>query len=234
MSIFATMFATACGQGLSTPRASSPMKDGGTNSSVDQRDDRGGSVTSETSPDQGPVLVPDADEPRDTNPPPTDVNQLPMEMPLAQTKPFPPATGGDFDFGAGRFSITSNTFEGSIVLSHTIATTPPRAGPLGATHKLSVSPTMKTRVPARIQLRIPTDWQGNLSTWQLAYFEAKPADPPGLWLACAEAAPAADERALEGKSPPFDEGFEHFALLRRCSDSKDCVSPFTCLSGLCQ
>lgn len=241
--------AIACGPGLSTPRAmpGSPTSDAGVNVPLDQRQDRqardevgnvvdmpsndnaaepsagaGGVVGGSPSGDGGAPVG-------DTFTDATSANGSTLQM-----KQFASAVGGDFDFGAGRFTITSNTFEGPVTLTQVI-TPPPRPGPVALTHELSVSPRQKTKIPARIRLRIPADWKGDSSAWQLAYFKPKPSDPPGLWLVCSNAAPVSDERAFEGESPPFDNGVEHFALLRRCSGSTNtCEPPFVCLSGLCQ
>lgn len=213
--------AIGCGQGLSTPRAGARPNDADTRTPIESRNEPG---PAEVGSSVGDAL-----------PAPSDVRGVDETAPSPgpQSKQFPAAVGGDFDFGEGRMTITSNTFEGPVTLTQSIAT-PPRLGPVGATHELSVSPRMKTKIAARIRLRVPAAWKGEVSTWQLAYFKPKPADPPGLWLPCNQAEPVSDERALEGEAPPFDVGIEHFALLRRCGGGTGCDPALFCLSGLCQ
>jgi hypothetical protein len=230
----AIVFAFACGQGLSTPRAGADANPRGRmDSQAGSQPDvsgTGGSSTPQTSNDASndagdTINQPDlpSDAVLETNAP----------SPGTQMKQFSAAVGGDFDFGAGRFTITSNTFEGPVTITQS-QVVPVRLGPVATTHEVSVSPRMKTKIPARIRLRIPEAWKGDASTLQLAYFKPKPSDPPGLWLVCNQAAPTEDERAIEGEAPPFDTGVEHFALLRRCSGSTGCEPSLFCLSGLCQ
>jgi hypothetical protein len=151
----------------------------------------------------------------------------------AQTRLFPPATGGYVDYAGARLTVNSTTFDGQVTVTIGLAT-PPRLGPAGNVYEVAINPRVRTRTPARILLRAPADWAGSLDEWQLAYFKPKPDSPPGLWITCQNATVLAAEKSIEGEAPGFDTGIEYFAFLRRCTGPGTCGALLSCVSMLCQ